>query len=74
MACRSIERATAAANEIKETIEIDDNKLLVRELDLGSLESVRAFVEKFKSGLGEIMVTSTLLIFCYNSKFQRNLN
>ncbi|ELT94178.1 hypothetical protein CAPTEDRAFT_139374, partial [Capitella teleta] len=49
MACRSIERATAAANEIKETIEIDDNKLLVRELDLGSLESVRAFVEKFKS-------------------------
>ena len=43
MACRSTDRAESARKEIEETVE--NATLTVRELDLGSLESVRSFAE-----------------------------
>ena len=50
MACRSMDRAKAAADEIKKDLNIGDDKILVRELDLSSFASVRAFAKQFKSG------------------------
>ncbi|ELU09751.1 hypothetical protein CAPTEDRAFT_225687 [Capitella teleta] len=49
LACRSLERGTAAADDIKKLTQAGDDRVLVRELNLGSLASVRSFAEKFKS-------------------------
>jgi len=55
MACRSVERAVAAADDIKRQTGVDDNHLVVMQLDLSSLSSVRSFASSFK--------TSTRLYF-----------
>ncbi|GAB7018538.1 oxidoreductase [Halostagnicola bangensis] len=48
MACRSVDRGEAAADEIRDDLEVDaDGELVVEELDLADLESVRAFAERF---------------------------
>ena len=49
MACRSMERAVAAANDIKRQTGVDHNQLVVMQLDLSSLSSVRSFVNSFKT-------------------------
>jgi retinol dehydrogenase-13 len=48
MACRAMDRAHLAANDIKRVVNIDDSRLSVLHLDLSSLESVRSFVREFK--------------------------
>ncbi|AHF98595.1 short-chain dehydrogenase [Halostagnicola larsenii XH-48] len=48
MACRSVDRGESAAAEILDDIDPDaDGELVVAELDLADLESVRAFPERF---------------------------
>ena len=47
MACRSLERGKAAAKEIKERTKVDDDKLIVMKLDLGSIASIKQFSEEF---------------------------
>jgi len=49
MACRSMERARVAADEIKQRAGVDDSQLVVMQLDLSSLSSVRGFVNSFKT-------------------------
>lgn len=49
MACRSLERAQQAANDIKNKTSVDDTQLIVMRLDLNSLKSVREFVTEFKT-------------------------
>ncbi|ELT86992.1 hypothetical protein CAPTEDRAFT_207048 [Capitella teleta] len=49
MACRSMARGNAAAADIKKLSKTGDDRVVVRELNLGSLASVRAFAKKFKS-------------------------
>ena len=49
MACRSVERAVAAADEIKRQTGVDDSQLVVMELDLSSLGSVHSFANSFKT-------------------------
>jgi len=49
MACRSLERASAAADEIKQKAGVDDSQLIVMQLDLSSLSSVRSFANSFKT-------------------------
>ncbi|MBU7030610.1 MAG: SDR family NAD(P)-dependent oxidoreductase [Theionarchaea archaeon] len=46
LACRNMEKAAKALDKIKS--EIPDARTEVRELDLGSLKSIRQFAEKFK--------------------------
>jgi len=48
MACRSLDRGTRAADDIKARNKIDDRNLIVMRLDLNSLSSVRSFAEEFK--------------------------
>jgi len=57
MACRSLERARVAADEIKQKTGVDDDRLIVMQLDISSLSSVRSFASSFK--------TSSLLILTY---------
>jgi NAD(P)-dependent dehydrogenase (short-subunit alcohol dehydrogenase family) len=47
LACRNLEKGTKALEKIKK--KIPDAKAEVRDLDLGSLNSIREFSEKFKS-------------------------
>ena len=49
MACRSLERARVAADEIKQKTGVDDHQLIVMQLDVSSLGSVRSFVDNFKT-------------------------
>jgi len=49
MACRSVERAFVAAEQIKQKTRVDDSQLIVMQLDLSSLSSVRSFVNSFKT-------------------------
>jgi len=49
MACRSVERAVATADDIKRQTGVDDNHLVVMQLDLSSLSSVRSFASSFKT-------------------------
>ena len=49
MACRSLERAHVAAEEIKQKTGVDESHLIVMQLDLSSLSSVRSFVDSFKT-------------------------
>lgn len=44
MACRDLNKANKACEEIKE--ESGNNNVFVRELDLSSFESIKSFVEK----------------------------
>jgi len=48
MACRSMERALVAAQDIKRQSGVDDSRLVVMQLDLSSLSSVRRFVDSFR--------------------------
>jgi len=48
MACRSMQRAVAAAEDIKRQSGVDDSQLVVMQLDLSTLSSVRRFVDSFK--------------------------
>jgi len=57
MACRSVGRASVAADEIKQKTGVGDYRLIVMPLDLSSLSSVRSFASNFK--------TSWLLFFHY---------
>ena len=57
MACRSLDRARVAADEIKQKTGVDDDRLIVMQLDVSSLSSVRSFASSFK--------TSSLLILTY---------
>lgn len=45
LACRDLDKANAAANEIRKTT--GNDKVFVKELDLASLKSVRKFAEEF---------------------------
>ena len=47
LACRDLNRANTAADKIK--IETNNENVEVEQLDLASLESIRNFVERFKS-------------------------
>ncbi len=48
MACRSVDRGEAAADEIRDDLESDaDGELVVEELDLADLESVQGFAQGF---------------------------
>ena len=47
MACRSLQRATGARQEILE--DFPNAKIIVMHLDLAEMKSVRAFVEEFKT-------------------------
>jgi len=49
MACRSMEQAAATADDIKRQTGVDDNRLVVMQLDLSSLSSVRSFANSFKT-------------------------
>ena len=49
MACRSLERARVAADEIKLKTGVDDSRLIVMQLDVSSLSSVRSFASSFKT-------------------------
>ena len=69
MACRSLERAQQAADDIKNKTRVDDTQLIVMRLDLNSLKSVREFVSEFK--------TSKLSKTVFNSmkiRFIRDVN
>jgi NAD(P)-dependent dehydrogenase (short-subunit alcohol dehydrogenase family) len=59
MACRSLDRADAAREEIESALE--EPSLSVLELDLASLESVRSFVERFERA------HDTLDVLCNNA-------
>jgi hypothetical protein len=50
MACRSLARGTAAAEDIKQVTGAPENQILVRELNLASFASVRKFAKEFKAG------------------------
>ena len=54
LACRSVARGNAAAADIKNVTGAGDDKVLVRELNLASLASIRAFAKKFKSEEGKL--------------------
>ena len=49
MACRSVQRARIAADDIKHRTGVGDDRLIVMQLDLGSLSSVRSFASSFKT-------------------------
>lgn len=49
MACRSIPKAEAAAQEILSLTKAPEDKLVVMHLDLGSMKSIRNFAQEFKS-------------------------
>lgn len=49
MACRSMDDARVAAEEIKNLTGASDERLVVMQIDLSSLTSIRQFVEDFKS-------------------------
>ena len=49
LACRSLERARVAAEDIKQRTGVDDGRLVVMQLDLSSLSSVRSFASSFKT-------------------------
>jgi len=49
MACRSVDRASVAADEIKQKTGVGDDRLIVMPLDLSSLSSVRSFASNFKT-------------------------
>ena len=51
MACRSLERARTAAEDIKQKAGVDDSQVIVMQLDLSSLSSVRSFVNSFKTSM-----------------------
>ena len=51
LACRSVERARKAADEIVHSSGVTEDKLVVLQLDLGSLQSVRQFVTEFKQSM-----------------------
>ena len=49
MACRSVERGNAAAQDIlQNNPSLNKNQLIVMNLDLGSIKSIRSFVTEFK--------------------------
>ena len=49
MACRSLDRANAAADDILKLTGVSRDQVLVMKLDLSSLESVREFAKDFKA-------------------------
>ena len=51
LACRSVERAKVAVEDIRKTTGASENQLNVLQLDLGSLESVRNFAKEFKKSM-----------------------
>ena len=51
LACRSVERARVAAEDIRKTTGASEDQLHVLQLDLGSLESVRNFAKEFKTSM-----------------------
>ena len=57
MACRSLERARVAAQEMKQKTGVDDSRLIVMQLDLSSLSSVRSFASTFKTSTFRIYTT-----------------
>jgi len=48
LACRSVERARLAVEEIRKATGVSENQLVVLQLDLGSLDSIRNFAKEFK--------------------------
>jgi len=54
MACRSMERGHAAAEEIKQKAGVDDSQLIVIQLDISSLSSVRNFANSFKTSTSSV--------------------
>jgi len=63
MACRSLERGRAAAEEIKQKAGVDDSQLIVMKLDVSSLSSVRSFANNFKTSMSPIC----LMLYTSNS-------
>jgi NAD(P)-dependent dehydrogenase (short-subunit alcohol dehydrogenase family) len=49
LACRSVERAQNAVDEMVSSSGIDRRQLLVMHLDLASMDSIRKFAKEFKS-------------------------
>lgn len=54
MACRDLENAEKAKSEIED--EVGDSSLVVLELDLASIESVKRFAENYRSGYDELHI------------------
>ena len=47
MACRSVEKAEAAARDIKDRTNVNDERLIVMKLNLGSIASIKQFYQEF---------------------------
>ena len=55
MACRSLERGNAAAQDIlQKNPSLNKDKLIVVKLELGSIRSVRSFVTEFKKSTTQV--------------------
>lgn len=48
LACRSVDRARLAVDALKKATGADESQLIILQLDLGSLESIRSFAKEFK--------------------------
>jgi hypothetical protein len=74
LACRSLDRARHAADDIKSRTGTDDSQLIVMHLDLNSLQSVRQFVTEFKKSelLSHGFVQKPTILSSYNNKILHN--
>ena len=52
LACRALDKAETAANDIRKSVDMETVDLIPAECDLGSMESIASFVEKLKEVLG----------------------
>ena len=48
LACRSLSRGQLAADDIRSATGVGEDKLLVLEMDLSSLASIRQFAQEFR--------------------------
>ena len=65
MACRSTEKANAAAQDIMKMTGVGNERLVVMKLDLSSTASIRQFVKDFK---GRMYFFLSYISFC-NGKY-----
>ena len=67
MACRSLEKAHRAVEEIKNATGVDDDRVPIMQLDLSSLKSVYKFASEFKQS--ELIFSFILLLANFKTSY-----
>lgn len=49
LACRSLESGNAAANDIREQLGLDEDRVVALQLNLSSFKAVRKFAQEFRA-------------------------